>query len=394
MPRIPKVAVLLETSFGYGRGVLRGIVRYARLHGPWSLYVSPGHFEQELPPMRQWGGSGIIARISSAKLARQIKAAAVPTIALEASFDEFATVNEGLGLSEIRSDSPAIAQMAAEHLIGRGFRQFAYCGIADCLWSRVRRETFSRRIEEAGFTCHVYRHQAARGERELSILARWLGKLPRPVGLMACNDDHARKVALACAAAGLHVPEEVGVVGVDNDDVFCELSDPPLSSVAIDLDTAGYAAAELLDGLMSGRVEGRHEIPVAPIRVVARRSTDVVAQSDPIIAMALRFIHDHAARPIQVADVVRQTDLSRRTLERRFLDTVGRTVLDEITRRRVERAKRLLTETELTVARVAAAAGFVNVKPMVRAFRKFERCTPAKYRSRSMEVIDSPRKDK
>lgn len=390
MSKIPKVALLLETSFAYGRRLLRGIVRYARLHGPWSLYVSPGHFEQELPPMRQWDGSGIIARIASPKLARQIKAAGVPAIALEASFEEFASVNAELGLCEIRSDSPAIARMAAEHFIARGFEQFAYCGIPNCLWSQVRQEAFSRHVEGAGFSCYVYRHGRARrdreGERELSILAEWLGELPKPVGLMACNDDRARKVALACAAAGLHVPEEVAIVGVDDDDVFCELCDPPLSSVALDLDTAGYQAAELLDALMSGRGERRAEIPVRSLRVVTRRSTDVVPQDDRVIAMALRFIRDNAARPIQVTDVVKQTELSRRTLERRFLDAVGRTILDEITHRRVERAKHLLLETELTVTRAAAAAGFVNAKPMIRAFRKHEQCTPAEYRRRTPKM--------
>lgn len=389
MTNIPKVALLLETSREYGRSLLRGVVQYVRHHGPWSLVISPGHFEQELPRLK-WEGSGLIARISSPKLARSIRASGLPTVALEASFEEHATLNPQLKICEIRSDSPAIARLAAEHLLERGFRQFAYCGIPRCLWSQVRQETFTRTIALQNYPCEVYAHPRARADwqwdREQSILAAWLRGLPKPVGLMAANDDRGRKILQACSLAGLQVPEEVAVVGVDNDDLVCELSDPPLSSVALDLENTGYAAAALLDGLMSGRVAGYHQLPVRPLWVVARRSTDVVAQDDAAVAAAMAFIRDNAQRPIGVANVVKQTEFSRRALERRFEKAVGRSLHDEITRCRLSRAKRLLLETDLPVSEVAEASGFGNLKPMVRAFRAAESCSPHEFRCRDQSL--------
>jgi LacI family transcriptional regulator len=385
MAAIPKVALLLETSRSYGRGLLRGIIRYSRLHGPWNLEMSPGHFAQKLPAIRRRGLSGIIARISTPQLAQAIRAAGVPAIALEASFDEFATVNPRLGFAEIRSDSPAIGRLAAEYLLARDFRQFAYCGIPNCLWSKVRQEYFAACIAEAGYPCHVYRQaannkQLREWQHELPILAKWLCDLPRPLGLLAGNDDRGRKVLIACQAAGLQVPEDVAVIGVDNDELLCEVCDPPLSSVAMELEAAGYAAAELLDGMMTGRVTGPREIVVKPTAVVTRRSSDVLAQRDRVVAGVLQFIRDNAARPIGVREVIGQTDLARTSVERRFRQATGRSILEEITRRRLERATRLLAETDLPMQRVAAIAGFSQLRAMNRAFHTHQRCTPWQYR--------------
>jgi LacI family transcriptional regulator len=384
MTDIPKVALLLETSRIYGRELLRGIVRFTRLHERWTLEFSPGHFQQQLPKMQREGVQGIIARISSPELAQAIRAEGVPAIALEASFEEFATVNPKLGLCEIRSQSEAIGRMAAEHLLERGFREFAYCGIPQCLWSQVREQAFVRRVAESGFLCHVYAMSLSRRrkqwERERPLLRSWLSELPKPIGLMACNDDRGRKVLIACRDAQVVVPDEVGVVGVDNDDLVCDLCDPPLSSVALDLQSAGYAAAKLLSEMMAGQTHGYFEVPITPLWVASRLSTDVIAQEDRVLAAALRFIRDSATRPIGVSDVVKQTGLSRRSLERRFQSGIGHTILDEITRCRLVRAKRLLLETELTVEAVAAAAGFSGLKPLVRAFRANEDLSPAEFR--------------
>jgi LacI family transcriptional regulator len=387
MAAIPKVALLLETSRSYGRGLLQGIIRYSRLHGPWNLEMSPGHFEQKLPAIRRRGLSGIIARISTPQLAKAIHAAGVPAIALEASFQEFATVNPRLGIAEIRSDSAAVGRLVAEYLLARDFRQFAYCGIPNCLWSKVRQEQFTACVSECDYPCYVYQQPANRQLREwqheLPILAKWLCALPRPLGVLAGNDDRGRKVLLACQAAGLQVPEDVAVIGVDNDELLCEVCDPPLSSVAMELEAAGYAAAELLDAMMAGRVTGQQEIVVKPTAVVTRRSSDVLAQRDRMVAGALQFIRDNAARPIGVSDVIGLTDLARTSVERRFRQATGRSILEEITRRRLERARRLLAETDLPMQRVAAIAGFSQLRAMNRAFHTHQRCTPWQYRKNS-----------
>ena len=386
--RVPKVALLLETSTEYGRGLLRGIVRYSRLHGPWSLYLAPGHLEQSLPRANFWDGDGIIGRVRTPEMARAVLATGLPFVA--SSLSELSPKGGRPALSEIRTNSAAIARMAAAHLLERGLRQFAFCGFADCPWSILREEVFARFLASHGYPCEERRIHLSNWmpcsnwiqswEHEQPGVSKWLKSLPKPAGVMACNDACGRSVLEACAAAGLHVPDDVAVAGVDNDELLCELSNPPLSSVSLNLENAGYEAAALLDRLMAGRVKGRHVVSVEPVFVQTRRSTDVIAQDDPVVVKAIRFIRDHAAKPVSVPDVVEGTGTSRRTLERKFLRAVGYSILAEITRCRIERAKRLLLETRLPCCRVGQVAGFSSIKTFDRAFRQAERMTPKGFR--------------
>ncbi len=386
MSRTPKVALLVETSRGYGRALLRGIVRYARLHGPWAFHVTPGDFEQAVPRMREWGGTGIIARIETPAVARAILKADVPTIALDLTDAERAPGHPLSRLSEVASDSPGASRLAAEHLWERGFRQFAFVGTPGRVWSDHRELAFCEHLRARGHAVAVYRPPRARAgmalERGQPHLARWLSSLPKPSGVMACHDDRGREVLEACRAAGLAVPEEVAVIGVDNDDLLCDLADPPLSSVAFDAEQGGYRAAELLDAMMRGRVRSPRRLLVEPLHVVARRSTDVIAPEDPEIAAAVRFIHDHAAEGIGVADVVADRLLSRRALEIRFREALGRSPHEEIQRARLERARRLLQETDLSIPRVAEAAGYGRASYLAQVFRQHLGITPARYRRR------------
>lgn len=384
---IPKVALLVETSLGYGRAFLRGVVRYARLHGPWAFYITPGDLRQVLPKMEEWGGTGIIARIETPQVAKAVLASGLPVIALDLSQEQLAPDHPLSRLSEVCPDSHKAGRLAADHLLERGFRQFAYVGVwGDPPWAARRMAGFVERLNEAGFPCPVFPlPQSAhnrRWGREQAILGVWLRELPRPLGVLACDDDRGRQVLVACRGVGLQVPEDVAVVGVDNDELLCELSEPPLSSVALNTEQAGYEAAELLDGLMSGRIQEPRRILVEPIRVVARRSTDVLALDDRQVARALRFIQDNAVRPINVADVVRHVGCSRRTLELRFQQILGRSANREIQQARLERAKRLLVETDLSVVRVAEAAGFASSNYLIRLFHRRIGLSPAAYRQR------------
>jgi LacI family transcriptional regulator len=280
--------------------------------------------------------------------------------------------------------------MAAAHLLERGLRNFAFCGFVDCPWSILREEVFAQALAAQGYACERRRIRLSNWmqrsnwieswEHEQPLLSSWLKSLPRPVGVMACNDACGRSVLEACAAAGLHVPDDVAVIGVDNDELLCELSTPPLSSVSLNLENAGYEAAVLLDGLMAGRVRDRRVVLVEPVFVQTRRSTDVIAQDDPVVVKAIRFIRDHAAKPVSVSDVVDGAGTSRRTLERRFLRAIGCSILVEITRCRIERAKRLLLETKLSCCRVGQVAGFSSIKTFNRAFRQMEKVTPKSFR--------------
>ena len=288
------------------------------------------------------------------------------------------------------SDSFGAARLAAEHLLERGLRHFAYVGVHGRVWSERRREGFSQRVHEAGFEARVYAPPRATRdrdwEREQPVLARWLSELPRPIGLLACDDERGREVLEACRVGGRQVPEEIAVVGVDNDELLCELADPPLSSVALNAEAGGYRAAALLDQMMRARLRGRatrtraRRLLIEPLRVVTRRSTDIIAQGDPEIAAALRFLQDHAGELIGVSDVVKRLLISRRALEIRFRQAVGRTIREELERIRLERAKRLLLETDHSIARVAEAAGFHSSSYLAQVFRKSFGQTPARYR--------------
>ena len=380
----PRVALLIETARGYGRGMLRGIVRYGRLHGPWSFYLKTGDFEQALPRMQQWGGTGTIARIETPQIAKAILAAKLPTIALDLSDEQQAADGPLAALSQVESDSAGAAEMAAEHLLERGFREFAFVGIAGRVWSHRRQAAFAACIERQGFPTHLYgpprRKEDRQWEREQKHLAAWLAALPKPIGLMACDDERGREVLEACRVAGLQVPEEVAVIGVDNDELLCELADPPLSSVALNTEQGGYRTAELLDQLMRGKCRKPRRLVVEPLHVVTRRSTDIVAIEDRCVASALNFIHQQAGRPLQIDDVVRHVAVSRRALEIRFRSAIGRTILSEIQRIRLQRAKRLLLETDLPLPMVAESAGFGTPSYLVQVFRQRLGVTPARYR--------------
>lgn len=386
-PNIPHVALLVETARSFGRDFLSGVARYARLHGPWALHVQPADFHQELPNMEDWGGTGIIARIPNQRVAQAILDADVPTIAVGLTDEQLDPDNPLSKLPEVSSDADQVARLAAEHLIDRQFKYFAYVGMEGRAWSRRRAEAFSAELGVAGHNVHIYeqpkRVREGNWEKELDILAKWLTTLTTPVGLFACNDDRGRQVLEACQYGGLKVPGDVAVLGVDNDAVFCELADPPLSSIALNAVTAGFRAAELLDGMMSGRLGKpyKKKILVEALHVVSRQSTDLVAIEDPEVAAAVQYIRRKQGFSITVDDVAREVAMSRRFLERRFRKAIGRTLLEEIQLARLERAKRLLLETGHPISLVGKMVGFRSAAYFIKFFQDRVGTTPRRFRS-------------
>jgi LacI family transcriptional regulator len=411
MPDAPRVVLLLSHHAGYDRGILQGIVRYARIHGPWNLYLAgiepglplpemetfsgrPGKTTSAtgeapqipLPDLRRWDAKGVIGRLQNPRIAKMALAAGIPVIAMDLSEEQLAGDLPLSRVSEIRSDSHEAGRMAAEHLLERGFRQFAYCGYAGRTWSERSREGFCKQIEKAGYQCNVYeppqRSRPVLWQQERESVTAWLRSLPKPVGVMSCNDIRGRQVLESSALGGMSVPDEVAVVGVDDDQLLCELSNPPLSSVVLNAEQGGYQAAELLDALMSRRKRSPQRIDVEPLWVLARQSTDALAVDDPDVAAAVRYIRDHLQAPIGVQDVVDQVTLSRRALELRFEQLLGRSIRAEIQRARLAWAKRLLVETGLPVAKIAELAGFKGHSYLSEVFRRELRETPAHYRRR------------
>jgi LacI family transcriptional regulator len=284
----------------------------------------------------------------------------------------------------IFDEKGTIGKMAADYLLDLGFRHFAYCGFENICWSQDRCEGFCRALQKAGYQVVVYPEPpgsaALSWEKESAFMIQWLRSLPKPVGVMACNDERGQLVIDACSHAGLLVPEQVAVIGVDNDDLICELAEIPLSSIAMNFEKVGYEIASLLDQMMSGKSIEEHQFILRPTHVVARQSTDVVAIEDQDVAEAVRFIRNHAQEPIHVVDVMNVVPLARRTLEMKFRKILGRTIYEEITRVRMDHVSRMLTETDLSISQIAQSMEYTNLSPIWRSFRKEKGMTPMEYR--------------
>lgn len=384
MPQRATFYLLLETSRAFTREIFRGVTRWSNLYGPATLVVAAGHVEQQLPRLRSTQNAGIIARLPTPGVIDAIQKFGVPVVTIEPSLPEYEKIKRELGVSEIVSDSETVGRLGGEHFAQRSFRRFAFCGLPRRIWSFKRQAAFVRYAEKIGET-FVYDYPADEKvlltrQTERPYLTDWLKKLPKPVGIMACNDDRAAELLEICQFEGIDVPDRVAVLGVDNDDLFCELTTPPLSSVTFDLNQAGFQAAALLWNLISGTASGYHRIDLVPTGITRRRSTEVVAEDDRLVQRAVRFIRDNYQRSIDVAAIARALDVSRRTLERRFSEVLGHSVRDQIEQFRFEQAQNLLLRTDDTIDEIAQIAGFAHLKPMVRVFRNQTGQSPAEFR--------------
>jgi LacI family transcriptional regulator len=348
-------------------------------YGPWSIYLPGSGTANPVRELRGWKGDGVMLRVEDPRVARAAKECGVPVVDLSSA---------GMlpKAPSVHSDVRAEAAVAFNHLWERGLRNLGYCGEKNYLWATAQYERFKELAQAAGVAVLAYlqplRLNQSRGwAADRQSLAKWLRGLHKPVGIFACNDIRGHQVLDACRFAGLVVPDDVAVIGVDNDVVRCSLSDPPLSSVAPSTRRAGYLAAELLAQLMAGkRVEPGLRL-LQPLGVVARRSTDALVVTDTDVATALRFIRTNANRPIDVKQLLQVVPLSRRALEGRFVRLLGRTPHEEILRYRLERAKQYLCDTDLPIKTVAQRVGVGTPEYLSVLFRRSLGTTPSGYRA-------------
>lgn len=389
---LPRVALLIETSRTYGRGILAGIARYAHVNGPWSLFTQERELHSGVPDwLHSWKGNGIIARIEDKRTANVLLRLGHPVVDVlgNARFR---------GIPGFDTDANAVARMAADFFLKAGFRHFAFCGYRNIPFSDRRAAAFADYLAGHNYKIHIFSapasfHQPSHiqaveqsGLGREHAIASWLRKQPRPLALFACNDVCGQQVLNACREHAIKVPEEVAVMGVDNDDLLCSLCDPPLSSIEPDTDRMGREAAALLDKMMRGgraKTDLLRQIP--PLRVVERASTDVVAIEDPVTVQAVHFIRDHVGNGIAVKDVLASVGRSRTDLEQRFRRWLKCSIRTEILRLRMDRAKNLLQQTDLTLEEIASRAGFATAAHLCRLFRQRFRRTPTQYRSRLLK---------
>jgi LacI family transcriptional regulator len=421
--RRKRVALIIETSNEYARGILHGIRAYIREHGGWDIDLDERRRGEATGWLDGWRGDGVIARIENAHVAAEVLRSKLPCVDVSAA-------RQVPGIPWVETDDHEIAKLAFEHLRDKGLRRFAFCGDPNFNWSNWRRDHFTTLASEAGCACDVFpredekergrqgdkerggqrdkakrrtgekparrhlplspshslplssRSRSADHEQELTSLTHWLRSLEKPTGVMACYDIRGRQVLASCKLAELAVPDDVAVIGVDNDELLCDLSDPPLTSVAPDTDSTGYLAASLLDRMMQGEKIPPTAHLVKPLGVIPRLSTDTLAVADPQMSAAVRFLRQHACEGINVADVLQQVPMSRRVFETQFKKLFGRLPHDEIVRTRLQKVKELLTHTDLPLEAIARRTGFKHVEYMSVVFKKKVGLPPSDFRSR------------
>ncbi|WJH34931.1 DNA-binding transcriptional regulator [Paenibacillus sp. CC-CFT747] len=377
--RTPKrhVALLIETSNEYARGLLRGIRSYIGEHHSWSLYLHEHSRGQGVMPWAtNWQGDGIIARIENEAVAEYVRQTAVPTVDLSSH----RLLPE---LPCLETDDLAIARMAFSHLQERGFKQFAFCGDPRFPWSVHRREHFIQEAQHAGYPCHVYEVEAQEGwNKEHQAMISWIRELPKPVGILVSYDMLGQKLLDVCRQARVFVPDQAAVISVDNDELLCSLSAPPLSSIIPDTLATGYQAAALLDRMMKGEPHQPGITSIPPLDVALRVSTDVIAVKDPLVADTVRLIRSHLYENISMEKLLSELPASRRALETRFQRALGRTPHRMLLEMRIKLIKQFLTDTELTLPSIAERIGFKHAEYMSVLFKRETGMTPNDYRKK------------
>lgn len=376
------IAILVETSLNSGRQILHGISRFARERNDWSIYYHTGPLGAlTLSSLEGWQGDGIIARIANASIFETVKACQVPVV------DVLGNVRSA-EIPVVNSDEAAISTLVGNHFRDRGYRHIAFFGLSDEQWSIDRSrelsnycsQTLNTRLATFGIK-HADRSSET-WSHYISRLQTWIAALPKPVGVMVASDQFAPDLLAACQAAGLSVPDQVSLVGVDNDLTFCEICQPRLSSVEPNHEQIGYEAARILEEILEGGSTAEKAAVVPPRFLQIRQSSDATALDDPALVKALRYIRDNACDPTSVDEVARASGVSRSVLQRRFRSSLNQTILEAIQSIRLARAKEMLASTHLALPDVAERSGFKHQEYLGYVFKKWTGSTPGQYRTK------------
>ncbi|MFW5841286.1 MAG: substrate-binding domain-containing protein [Planctomycetota bacterium] len=376
MPSPKQVALLIETATITGRTILRGIGRFLQTRQTWQCFIAPGMSDRFPAGLGDWRGDGVLATVSTKQLADELLQRDLTGLLDESPFPR------------VLADDRQVGRLAAEDFLQRGHRNFGYFGVPDERYSRLRQAGYVDRLAEEGFAVSINRKDPLQGRNDWRWWRRqtesWLGSLQFPVAVLACNDNQGRTLTNVCNNLGIRIPEDISLIGVDNDEAMCDLCHPPLSSVEEDDEVRGFQAAVMLQQMMDGQPPEPRELTIAPRSVVTRPSSELLAVDDPEVADALRFIRSHAGSPIRVADILRHVPISRSSLEKRFVRAIGRLPAEEIRRVHLSRAKQLLARSDMTMAEVARRSGFASAKSLSDIFSRHEGITASEFRRQHM----------
>ncbi|MDR1680335.1 MAG: DNA-binding transcriptional regulator [Prevotellaceae bacterium] len=382
-----RVILLTDFSEAYAQNLLRGIIRYSKHHEPWVVCKMPFSYRVEhavegvLAWAKEWKADGIIAQFYNTDNVSIFREHGIAAIAqdFKARFCE---------IPNITGAHHETGRIGADYFIRKGFKNFAFYGFKDIVWSSERCEGFLCELRQHGLDGRFYEYRNTDFNKlwyyESAPLVEWLKRLPKPVALMACDDNQGHHIAELCQQCGIKIPEEIALLGVDNDEAVCNLSDPPLSSINQAVEKGGYEAAQLMEQMIK-RPDIRHDdVVVVPTHVITRQSTDIYATTDKHISMVLRHIHQHTDRAFRIKELMQLIPLSRRPLETRFRQEIGMSIYTYVTNLRIERFTRRLLESKSSIADIVEEMGFSNYKNIARLFKKVKGCTPSQFRRQNL----------
>ncbi|HZI24806.1 MAG TPA: DNA-binding transcriptional regulator [Chryseolinea sp.] len=387
-----KIILLSDFAEEYNKNILRGITRYSKDHGPWTFCKMPTYYRETigidgiLKWAKEWEADGIIGQFYNNEEVEKFTQANIPVIAQD--FKERFT-----DIPNITGAYKETGRLGANYFLKKGFKNFAFYGFGNIVWSRERAQGFEERIHEAGFNVHYYEHKDPNAVDlwyyKPSALSEWLRSLPKPIALMTCDDNQGLHIAEAAKHAGIRIPDEVAVLGVDNDETICDLSDTPLSSIELDAEKGGYEAARLMEQMVEEKTCYAPDVVVKATQVVTRHSTDIFASKDQYIVSALKYIHGNLDKNLNVEQVLREVPLSRRSLEKRFMLTTGYPVYEYIYNQRIEKFTQKLLETDMTIFEIALDLGLSDSKNIARQFKQVKGLTPMEYRKKHLVMKQS-----
>lgn len=381
-----RLIFLSDFTEAFPHNLLQGILTYAKQKAkePWVVCRMPPSYKDQygiegvVEWAKNWNANAIIGRFNSDEDVSLFQQNGI--IAVAQDFKQ-----RFCNIPNITSDYKATGHMAAAFFLERGFKHFAFYGYENTVWSDERCDGYQQHIEAAGLGTHFYAYTNQPLETlwyyDTTPLVQWLKGLPPQTALFCCDDNQGNKITEACKLSGIRIPEDIAVLGVDNDTTVCDLSDPPLSSINLDIEHGGYDAAELITQLMKHPEMKYHDVIIKPTTIINRASTNSFATDDPYIAQALEFIHNNLYAQLTVTDLVKQLPLSRRLLENRFKQATGKSVYNYILNTRMELFARLIQETDKPISEIAIDMGFNNYGNLARQFKMIKGCTPTEYRN-------------
>ena len=380
-----RVLIISDFTESFAHKLLAGLVDYSRAKEQWIVRRMPPEYKAQIgiPGViriaKEWEVNAVIGQFEPTDDIGLFAQAGIVAVAQDYK-KKFTTI------PNITGDYLGTGQMAAKFFIERGFRNFGFFGFNDVCWSDERCDGFRREIEAAGFGDSFYAYRMQEIDMtwyyQRNRLREWLLSIPKPIAIMACDDNQGSNLVEACHSAGIKIPSEVSVMGVDNDETLCSLGSTTLTSIQVDIEEGGRQAAALVERLVADPATPMEDVVLKPVKIVGRMSTAAFATGDQQILKALLFIHKNALKKISVSDVMAEAALSRRLLERRFKEVTGKTLYEYITDLKLKHFAEQLEDTDEQVINIALSMGEIDTKSISRRFKQLYGCTPVEWRAK------------